>query len=481
MSKASLGHLTMEVKKEGEKPQERRKRLLRQLTKVLQAALGSCMMGTLFTFPSVVSSDFANYNTTIYGTTISMEGYVDMIGSMVMAGSLPGAWLTAFVAFRLGRRWSMIVNGVVAVVGWLGVALLPTIAGILVSRCVSGMALGGLSVVINAYSAELADVDVRGMMSVALNMGIFSGQLFTVCIGYGVRYYVVALVDALIPVAFVLCLIWLPESPSILVLKGKEEEAKRVLLDLRGEHADLQAEIQSYKDMNTAMQNGPSWRGLLIPQVLRSLAIVSTLFVLTTFSGFMVLNANASRMFEAAGSTVDGSLSAIVIMIVQFGAAFAGFFLMDKIGRKNILYVGFFLMGIALVALAIFVSVTQQAEIKSVDEELLVLSEAAPEQRRGGWVPLACLVVSQAGVALGVNLMPFLLSQEYFPTSIRSQASSICFTVWTIANFALLQLYTPMAVGLTQPGLYGFYASVCVSGIIFTVFFIRETMGERVG
>lgn len=54
-------------------------------------------------------------------------------------------------------------------------------------------------------------------------------------------------------------------------------------------------------------------------------------------------------------------------------------------------------------------------------DEVLLLVEEVREERSDGWVPLACLVVSQTGVALGVNGIPFILSQEYFPTAIRPQ------------------------------------------------------------
>ncbi|XP_050689708.1 facilitated trehalose transporter Tret1-like, partial [Eriocheir sinensis] len=545
------------MESEKELPAARRKRLLRQFSKVARASLGTGLMGTLFTFPSVLASDLQRNPTSLYGTPLSMDGLQDLVGSLLMLSSLPGAWLTAVVAMRLGRRRSMMLCGVVAVLGWLGVALVPYPAGILTARCVSGLALGGLSVVVNAYVAELSDDDVRGMMSMSLNLAILLGQVFTVAVGYGARYYVVAFINALVPVAFVLFLIWLPESPSVLVLKDKNEKAKAVLLDLRGSKADVTGEIKSYKEFNSDQQGQESsaWRKLLQPAVLKNLVVVSALFVLVAFTGFLVVNANAAQMFQAAGTTVDAELAAIVLMLVQFGGGLAGFFLTDKIGRKNILYVGFILMTLGLGGMAVYSGLgLGQKETRSYiqfqplegrgggggggeggmefllqpplppspppyntttttttnltlpllnieerqeEEEVKIVRLAGGETKKeeeevdmktvnitkmkgveeegmevdvlvvggGGWVPLACLVVSQTGVSLGVNVMPFILNQEYFPTAIRSQASGVCFTVWTLATFAVLQLYTPMVNSLTQAGLYGFYGAVCLLGL----------------
>lgn len=70
----------------------------------------------------------------------------------------------------------------------------------------------------------------------------------------------------------------------------------------------------------------------------------------------------------------------------------------------------------------------------------------------------------------------------YLPVSLSPpQASGICFSVYTAASFSALQLYTPMREGLTQAGLYGFYACVSAVGIPFTYFFITETSGQQVG
>lgn len=491
-----------EVPAKTESPAQRRARLLRQGGKVFLASLGCWVMGSMFTFPSVVATDLLHSNTTIYGTPISFGNSLDMLGSLVQLGSLPGAWAVAGLAVVLGRRYSMMISGSVAFLAWLGVGLSPSSVGVLVSRAVSGMSMGGLTVVVNIYAIELADPDVRGMMGMMLNLGIMAGQLVTVSVGYDTRYFVVALVDALIPAIFFLALIWLPESPSFLVLKGRDEEARKVIRQLRGEHINVNEEIQNYRAMNEGREGRSMWRGLVQPRVLKNLGIVSMLFVIVFFSGFFIVNANASRMFKAAGSTIDANLAAIIINIVQLIGGFIGFLFADKLGRKGLLYTGLSLMFISLTGLATYVGLTESDSgdgfsEKQTDDLLgnataTLSTSAFPNEQtddlidssvvpKHGWIPLACLIVCQFGAAFGVNAIPFILSTEYFPTWIRAQASGICFSVYTAASFSALQLYTPMREGLTQAGLYGFYACVSAVGIPFTYFFITETSGQQVG
>nr|XP_053644763.1 facilitated trehalose transporter Tret1-like isoform X1 [Cherax quadricarinatus]XP_053644765.1 facilitated trehalose transporter Tret1-like isoform X1 [Cherax quadricarinatus]XP_053644766.1 facilitated trehalose transporter Tret1-like isoform X1 [Cherax quadricarinatus]XP_053644767.1 facilitated trehalose transporter Tret1-like isoform X1 [Cherax quadricarinatus]XP_053644768.1 facilitated trehalose transporter Tret1-like isoform X1 [Cherax quadricarinatus]XP_053644769.1 facilitated trehalos len=466
----------------------RRKRLLKQGFKIFIASLGTWIMGTMFVWPSVLAQDLSSQsNTTIYGTLLQYSStQMDMAGSLVSLGSLPGAWISAPLVLRLGRRISMIIAGIIALIGWLGVALLPTFTGILVFRFVCGLAVGSLTISVNAYGVEMADLDVRGAMIMIVNIGVNCGQVVTALVGYDARYYIVAFVDMLVPLLFILGLTSLPESPSLLLLKGREEEARAVLVNLRGQHANIDAELQSYREMNTT---GSTWRGLLHPDIIKSILVTSVLFILMYFTGYMVINANASRIFADSGSTIDEKLCTIIILLVQVCGGASSFFLLDRIGRKKTLIISFCIMCISLTTLAIYEGVIQDSAGDVTDAVTYAtggyLEEGGLEEgntsRPYGWIPLVCLMVSQAGVAMGVNPIPYILSNEYFPTWIRAQAASVPFSVATLASFASLQLYTPMRNGLTQPGLYGFYAAVCALGVPFTVFFVRETMGEKVG
>ncbi|KAG7154546.1 Facilitated trehalose transporter Tret1-like 17 [Homarus americanus] len=82
---------------------------------------------------------------------------------------------------------------------------------------------------------------------------------------------------------------------------------------------------------------------------------------------------------------------------------------------------------------------------------------------------------------IGIHPVPYIVSSEYFPTSIRPQASSVCISAGTVITFATLQLYSPMQATLTQAGLYFFYGAVSFVGVIFSFFAVIETKGKNVG
>ncbi|XP_045123781.1 facilitated trehalose transporter Tret1-like [Portunus trituberculatus] len=482
----------MEESASHETSRARRIRLLRQFSKVARSSLGTGLMGTLFTYPAVLVEDLQTHGTSLYGTPLNIDGMQDLIGSLLMLSSLPGAWLTGALAMRLGRRKGMMMNGTFAFIGWLAMALIPHAAGILLSRCISGVAVGGMTVIVNSYVAELADADVRGIMCMCLSLAILAGQILSVVLGYCVRYFTAAFINALVPAAFILFLFWLPESPSYLVVTGKEDKAVEVLLDLRGHHADVKQEISSYKDFNKQQEGSTgSWRTLAQPDVLKSLLVVSGLFFLVAFTGFLAVNSYSVQVFEAAGSSVDSGLASIILMVLQFAGGIVSVFLIDGIGRKNTLFLCFSLMAVGLGLMSAYCGVLESGSTTTTiitattTATTTATVSATPPAVVGiegwGWAPLAFLGLSQTAMFMGLNLMPFLLNQEYFPTAIRAQACSICFTMWTLSTFTTLQFYTPMVTVMTQAGLYGFYCFFCVIGIPFTFFFIRETAGKAVG
>lgn len=131
---AQCGETIVEVKLE-EGQHERRQRLLRQAFKVFLSSLGMWSMGSMFSFASVMASDLENNNTTIYGTPISLTNtQMDMMSSILVSCTLPGALLLAPLMVLFGRKPCMMISGVLLILGWLGVVFLPGVAGIMVGR-----------------------------------------------------------------------------------------------------------------------------------------------------------------------------------------------------------------------------------------------------------------------------------------------------------------------------------------------------------
>ncbi|XP_068215834.1 facilitated trehalose transporter Tret1-like [Palaemon carinicauda] len=96
------------------------------------------------------------------------------------------------------------------------------------------------------------------------------------------------------------------------------------------------------------------------------------------------------------------------------------------------------------------------------------------------WLPLLLLTIASFGHGMGIGPLVFVLSPEMFPTTLRSQGTSICTMIGSLQTFAILQLYSVIQDSLTQAGLFWLFSTVSALGVIFVYFFLKETTGNRV-
>ncbi|CAL4071484.1 unnamed protein product, partial [Meganyctiphanes norvegica] len=384
----------------------KRTRLTKQILLCTGASLGHAGIGSIFAFPSPMLSDLEANNSTIYGKHLELSDHQeDMISSVMNLAVLLGGFWGSYDMGRWGRKHSLHVFSVIMIIGWIGVALIPNFIGILLARILSGIALGGISVAANTYVVEIADVSIRGVIgTIPCVMAIF-GQLLCMLFGYWLHYYTLALVLCVIPIAFIIFIIVaLPPSPTYLIVKGKEQEALKVLQKLRNKNEDLHAEVKSCQELNEGSK-GHAWKSILQVEVLKPLTVLTILFFISAFSGWLVINANASRIFENAGIKGQDSenLASIIINVAMLVFTIISCFLVDKIGRKFSLILSLSMMAVSLIAMSVYVWTIKDKHSTS----------------QHAWIPVACMAATLCGTSLGINPIPFILINEYFPTNLR--------------------------------------------------------------
>ena len=449
-----------------ETPTHRNIRLLKQGMVLFFASLGYWSLGMGFSFPSAISSDLDRYNTTIYGTFIKIsETEKDLIGSFIPAGSLSGTFICGWLLTYRGRRAALFLTSMVFTVSWIGLGLAPNTYVILLFRFLTGFGVGCSRMVTSIYATELSDPSVRGNMLAISSVGQRSGQLVIAVLGYYTRYYMAAFICSVFSIIMFIACFFLPESPTVLILQGDIDGAHKVLRSLRGNHVDNNAEIQYCLDKNNIAKGG-AWTVLLQGKNRNKLATIVGLFFFHVFSGTLVLVAYASRIFKSSGSSIGEGIATIIVMAVQVVAVVFLGTLLDSIGRKKTLMGSFLGMAMSLGIMASFVSVTM-----------------GNEEAEGtyGWLPLVSMMIAVISASLGAAPIPFIISGEYFPTALRSQAMIVCQTIGPVFAFLSLQLYGPMQMALSTAGLYGFYAIISLLGFLYTGLFIEETKGMSVG
>ncbi|KAK3884050.1 hypothetical protein Pcinc_011658 [Petrolisthes cinctipes] len=480
-----------------ESPSARRKRLILQVVMVLGGSVSFLGISVAASWPNPAIIDLRRHNTTIYNTTITLTPHqTDMLGSMVAVGILPGTWTWGWLVSVIGRRKAIMLLLAPYTLAWGLVALAPGPVVLLIGRVVHGVCIGATFVSASTYIIELPDTSIRGALATVPNFALNLGAIFTVALGLSLRWYEVPFVGlAVILLQTILLAFFLPESPSFLVIKGRTMEAKRVLLKLRGPSIDVEKEMENILTENGEKAEMPLLKVLREPAILRSLAIVITLFFVQNFCGLLVFPVNMTRIFQDAGTDLSSEVATIIVFLVQMSGTVLACIYLDRLGRKPCLVFSLLGMALCLVVMG-FYRQCKDIDSGDVTKELQQQQHLLPANNTTldtppydtdlwcvdqGWVPLACLTLFMFTSSMGAGPVPSILNVEYFPTAVRAQLSGVCMVAGSGFNLMALQLFTPMQYAFTPAGLYWCYAVVCVFGIVFTLACVRETRGVVVG
>ncbi|XP_068238707.1 facilitated trehalose transporter Tret1-like [Palaemon carinicauda] len=450
---------------------ERRRRYMKQVGLFLLTTMGHMNFGMGLSWPNTIASDIQKDNSTLLGTELDLSDWqLDMTSSLVFVGTLPGFLFGGWLVAKLGRRRSMMVVVLPCVVGWSFVAFAYNATMLLLGRFISGMAYALLVVAVRTYLSEVSDTAIRGAAILSAECMKSVGAILIVAIGMLGTWYQIAFFCIAEIIFFGLVVVpFMPESPTYLTVTGKEDEARQVLRRLRGSYFDLETEISQLKKQNERQDGSSGWGVLLKKDIMKKCLIVFGLFGISNFCGTEVIKANAVRILQTSGLSIDSDVSTIIVFVLLLGGNIFQALIVDRIGRKKCL-----VMSLALLVLAYTILGTYAFIETSAVEE-------GSDFVGWNWVPTACLMVCAFSSSLGIGPTPWMLAVEYFPTNIRSQVMSVCTFFGSLMSFASLQMYSPLQAALTPAGLYWSYSCFAVIGIIYTLTIVQDTTGQKVG
>jgi MFS transporter, SP family, arabinose:H+ symporter len=420
-------------------------------------SLTSALAGFLFGFDTVVISGAEKTIQTLWGLSPGLHG-IAMASALygTVVGSLLGGW----PADRFGRKATLLWIGVLYVLGAVGSALAPNVAVFIVARVIGGLGIGISTVVAPMYISEIAPAKYRGRLAGMFQFNIVFGILIAfvsnaLLAGVGENAWRwmlgVAAFPSLLYTAF--C-VGLPESPRWLLSKKGDREAALQVLE-RVEPARSENEIAEEADAILAASSeqassGHFWTRRLSKPIL--LAILIAFF--NQLSGINAILYFAPRIFELAGLGAQAALlQSIGIGVTNLVFTFVGLWLIDRLGRRTLLYVGSFgyIASLGLVAWAFF-------------------------HGHYSIVP-TCVFAFIAAHAVGQGAVIWVFISEIFPNRHRAEGQTLgSFTHWIFA--AMLTTFFPKAVAVFPPGyIFSFFAGMMVLQLIWVKTLVPETKG----
>lgn len=424
---------------------------------VYLSAFVAALAGFLFGFDTIVISGADRPIQELWEVSDLFHG--TFIMSMALWGTVIGALFGGIPCDRFGRRRTLFWIGVLYLLSALGSALAPDPYIFSFSRFIGGLGVGASSVAAPIYISEITPARDRGKLVALYQFNIVFGILVAYLSNYLIgaslgesawRWMLgVEAIPAAIYAAFVL---GVPESPRWLVLRKRDESAARQLLQKLNPRENVDRILAAIKkSVSRDVPLSAFFSGTYhFPIVLAFL-----LAFFNQLSGVNFVLYYAPRIFEQAGIAADAVLGASVpIGIVNLLFTLLGMYLIDRAGRKKLMYVG----SIGYIA------------------SLLGVSWAFATGAEGAVVVIfVCAFIASHAVGQGAVIWVFI--SEIFPNAVRDYGMSLgSGTHWVFA--ALITLVTPTVLSaFSGAEIFAFFAGMMVLQLLFVWLIMPETKG----
>ncbi|KAJ8759310.1 hypothetical protein K2173_006830 [Erythroxylum novogranatense] len=390
--------------------------------------------------------------------------------SSLYLAALVASFLASTVTRVFGRKLSMLLGGLVFLVGAILNGLAVNIAMLIIGRILLGVGVGFANQSVPVYLSEMAPAKYRGALNIGFQMAITIGVFAANLINYGTSKirenygWRISLGLAVVPaILMTIGSLMLPDTPNSLLARGHAEQARNMLVKIRGTN-DVDDEFQDLVDASVAAKQVRNpWKTLLKKQYRPQLMITFFIPMFQQLTGMNVIMFYAPVIFKTLGYGDDASLMSTVITgCVNVAATFVSIFSVDKFGRRMLLLEGGIQMLICQIIIAILLGLEfGTSGVGSFPKGLADL-----------FIVLVCLFV--AGFAWSWGPLGWLIPSEICPLEVRSAGQSVTVSVNMLFTFFVAQAFLSMLCHM-KFGLFLFFGGFVVIMTLFVYFFIPET------
>ena len=424
----------------------------------LTAALG----GFLFGFDTAVISgaeraiqEIWKLNDWVHGLAIASALYGTVIGALL--GGIP--------AEKMGRKKSLLWIGLFYFISAVGSGVAWDVTSFTFFRFLGGLGVGASSVVAPMYISEIAPAKSRGLLVALYQFNIVFGIVVAFVSNYLIGTAGIAEdwrwmlgVEAIPAILYTVLIVKIPESPRWLLSKFNDVSKARAILN----RTDPEGVEETLRMAQEELQSGSSKKGNGFGVLFGSKYLSSTLLAIAfaffnQVSGINAIIYFAPRIFEMAGISTENALfSTIGIGLVNLGATFFGLYLIDRLGRKKLMYIG---------SMGYIVSLSLMA--------YNFLGPGIPSF----WLPIFVFGFI-ASHAVGQGSVIWVFISEMFPNELRAYGQSLgSFTHWIFA--AVIANVFPFFANSYGPGvIFAFFCLMMVGQLLWVAFLMPETKGR---
>jgi len=450
-----------------------------QIIYVVWLSLVASLGGFLFGYDTAVISGTVDQVSTQFNLDDITKGWyvgcalVGSIGGVVIAGSL---------ADKFGRKIVLLLSAVLFSISGIGCMVAGNEVQLVIARILGGIGIGVASVISPLYIAEVSVPSFRGRLVSMYQLAITVGFLGAYLANYGLHQYSVSLLEkgattglfnkifgtevwrgmlgmeSLPALLFFIVLFLIPESPRWLIVKGKELRASVILKKIYGEK-EAGNQVTNVKNI-IASETSSDWRMLFQPGFRLALFIGVALAMLGQFMGVNAVLYYGPTIFKESGlSSGDSLFYQSLVGLVNMLTTILALIIIDKVGRKQLVYWGVSGMIISLVLIGVYFAFGATLGLPSILLLILFL------------LYIFCCAISICAVI-------FVLLSEMYPVKVRGAAMSIAGLSLWIGTYLIGQLTPLMLSALSPAGTFWLFAVMCIPYMLIVWRLLPETTGK---
>ncbi|MFA6870858.1 MAG: sugar porter family MFS transporter [Bacteroidaceae bacterium] len=437
------------------------------------AALG----GFLFGYDTAVISGTIEQVSQQFGLDTLQKGWY--VGCALI-GSICGVLGAGVISDKIGRKRTMIISAILFSASAIGCSFSNDFTQLVLYRIIGGVGIGMVSIISPLYISELAVANYRGRLVSLYQLAITVGFLGA----YLTNYQLINIaevnsdfgntllneifisevwrgmlgMETLPAITFFIIIFFIPESPRWLMLKDKPEQAKNILSRIYRSEEEVDFQIESTK--NNPFGEKSEWKVLLSPGIFKAVMIGVCIAILGQFMGVNAVLYYGPTIFDQAGLAGGDSLFyQVLIGAVNMGTTILALLIIDKVGRKKMVYYGVSGMILSLLFIALFFTYGKEAGFSNL-------------------YLLGFFLFYIFSCAISICAVVWVLLSEMFPTKVRGMAMSLAgFSLW-IGTYLIGQLTPWLLENLTPAGTFLLFAFMCLPYILIMWKWVPETTGK---
>ena len=440
------------------------------------AALG----GFLFGYDTaVISGTIGSVATQFSLNDVTTGWYV----GCALVGSILGVAIAGKLSDHFGRKGVLLFSAVLFTASGIGCMVSESVSDLVFYRIVGGVGIGVASVISPLYISEISVSRYRGTLVSLYQLAITVGFMGAYLVNYAISNYADNMkelgvsdglwskfmvseswrgmlgAESLPALLFFIVLFFIPESPRWLVIKSKESAALKTLKRIYG---SKKADEQVYDLKNLVQSEEESdWKILFQPGFRIALFIGVSLAILGQFMGVNAVLYYGPSIFQQTGlSQGDSLFYQVIVGLVNFGSTVLAMAVIDKIGRKKLVYYGVSGMIISLLLIGFYFTLNKVSNVIP-PVTLLIL-----------------ILVYIFSCAISICVVIWVLLSEMYPAKVRGLAMSAAgFSLW-IGTFLIGQLTPWLMTTLSPAGVFWLFGLMCIPYMYITWKLVPETTGK---